>query len=86
MLKNGLNVFASAAHAGRIDRSDRDEDTFLFTYRSGCPAADAVSITMPVRSDQYDSMGGLLPLFEMNLPEGALRERLRLQFAKAIPE
>jgi serine/threonine-protein kinase HipA len=31
-------------------------------------------------------MGGLLPLFEMNLPEGALRERLRNQFAKAIPE
>ena len=31
-------------------------------------------------------MSGLLPLFEMNLPEGALRERLRLQFAKTIPE
>lgn len=41
---------------------------------------------MPVRADQYDSMAGLLPLFEMNLPEGALRERLRLQFAKTIPE
>jgi serine/threonine-protein kinase HipA len=31
-------------------------------------------------------MAGLLPIFEMNLPEGALRERLRLQFAKAVPE
>ena len=41
---------------------------------------------MPVRTDQYDSMAGLLPIFEMNLPEGALRERLRLQFAKTIPE
>jgi serine/threonine-protein kinase HipA len=26
---------------------------------------------------------GLLPIFEMNLPEGVLRERLRLAFAKA---
>jgi serine/threonine-protein kinase HipA len=41
---------------------------------------------MPPRADQYDSMGGLLPIFEMNLPEGGLRERLRLQFAKAIPQ
>jgi hypothetical protein len=38
---------------------------------------------LPLRSDQYDSMAGLLPVFEMNLPEGALRERLRLQFAKS---
>ena len=86
MPKTGLNVFAGGAHAGRMDRSDREEDTFLFTYRTGCPPEDAVSITMPVRADQYDSMAGLLPLFEMNLPEGALRERLRLQFAKAIAE
>jgi serine/threonine-protein kinase HipA len=41
---------------------------------------------MPVQTDPYDSMGGLLPIFEMNLPEGALREQLRIQFAKAIPE
>jgi serine/threonine-protein kinase HipA len=41
---------------------------------------------MPVRPDQYDAMAGLLPIFEMNLPEGALKDRLRNQFAKAIPE
>ena len=40
---------------------------------------------MPVVRDQYDSMNGLLPIFEMNLPEGALLERLRMQFAKLIP-
>jgi serine/threonine-protein kinase HipA len=44
-----------------------------------------VSLTMPVVRDQYDSMNGLLPIFEMNLPEGALLERLRMQFAKLIP-
>jgi hypothetical protein len=36
--------------------------------------------------DQYDSMNGLLPIFEMNLPEGALLEKLRNQFAKIIPQ
>jgi serine/threonine-protein kinase HipA len=86
MKKNALNVFASNSPAGRLDRSDRDQDTILFTYRNDCPPQGAVSLTMPVRADQYDAMAGLLPIFEMNLPEGALKERLRLQFAKAIPE
>jgi serine/threonine-protein kinase HipA len=86
MKKNGLNVFAGRVLAGRLERSDRDENTSLFTYDGNCTATSAVSITMPVRADQYDSMSGLLPIFEMNLPEGILRERLRLQFAKAIPK
>lgn len=85
MNKSALNVFTGGLLAGRLDRSDRDEDTLLFSYRAGCAAEDAVSLTMPVRADQYDSMASLLPIFEMNLPEGALRERLRLQFAKTLP-
>lgn len=86
MPKPGLNVFSGGARAGRLDRSDREPDTILFSYGQGCRDADAVSLTMPVRADQYDASGGLLPIFEMNLPEGALRERLQLRFAKAIPE
>lgn len=86
MRKAGLNVFAADVAAGRLERSDREPDTFLFTYAGHCPPAQAVSLTMPVRTDQYDASGGLLPIFEMNLPEGALRERLRLNFAKAIAE
>ncbi len=69
-----------------MTRSDVEPDTILFGYRADVRSESAVSLTMPVRADQYDSMAGLLPLFEMNLPEGALRERLRLQFAKTIPE
>ncbi|MET0532929.1 MAG: type II toxin-antitoxin system HipA family toxin [Steroidobacter sp.] len=86
MKKLPLHVFSSNVPVGVIARSDVDEDTLLFGYRDGTDANNAVSLTMPVRVDQYDSMAGLLPLFEMNLPEGALRERLRLQFAKTIPE
>jgi serine/threonine-protein kinase HipA len=43
----------------------------------------AVSVTMPARLPSWDIRFGLPPIFEMNLPEGALRERLRLTFAKA---
>jgi serine/threonine-protein kinase HipA len=86
-VKNGaLNVFVGGMRVGRLDRSDREEDEILFTYVSECAPQLAVSLTMPVRVAQYDAMSGLLPIFEMNLPEGALRERLRNQFAKAIPE
>jgi serine/threonine-protein kinase HipA len=38
---------------------------------------------MPVRLASWDVSIGLAPIFEMNLPEGVLRERLRLAFAKA---
>jgi serine/threonine-protein kinase HipA len=86
MPKSGLNVFANTERAGRLDRSESEEDTILFTYRHDCPRDSAVSLTMPVRPDQYDAMAGLLPIFEMNLPEGELKDRLRSQFAKAIPE
>lgn len=86
MKKTGLNVFAGGTHAGRLDRSAQEADVILFTYRPDCPAEAAVSLTVPVSADQYDAMAGLLPIFDMNLPEGALKERLRLQFAKAIPE
>ena len=37
---------------------------------------------MPVRLASWDSVWPA-PIFEMNLPEGVLRERLRLAFAKA---
>lgn len=86
MKKPPVHVFAAGVAAGSLTRSDVESDTILFGYREGTKPENAVSLTMPVRADQYDSMAGLLPLFEMNLPEGALRERLRLQFAKAIPE
>jgi len=38
---------------------------------------------MPVRLASWNTSFGLAPVFEMNIPEGALRERLRLAFAKA---
>jgi hypothetical protein len=61
--KPPLQVFTSSVLTGSLNRSDREPDTILFSYRQGTPSEDAVSVTMPVRADQYDSMGGLLPIF-----------------------
>lgn len=81
-----LDVFASGRPAGALSRSDTQPDTFLFGYLEHCAPADAVSLTMPIVRDQYDSMGALHPIFEMNLPEGALLEKLRLRFAKTVED
>ena len=80
-----LDVFAGAHPAGSLARSDVEEDGFLFGYGAGSRPPDAISLLMPVVKDPYVSTGGLLPIFAMNLPEGALLERLRLQFAKTVP-
>jgi len=85
-VKPPLHVYSGRVPVGTLARSDLKADTLLFGYRAGTAAADAVSLTMPLLADQYHSRARLLPVFEMNLPEGALRERLRLQFAKTISE
>ena len=76
-----IKVWTDAAEAGLLDRHGERGGTFA--YLPGAPAARAVSVTMPVRLESWTVPFGLPPIFEMNLPEGALRERLRLAFAKA---
>lgn len=74
-------VWTDVAEAGLLDRMGARGSTFV--YQPGARLARAVSVTMPVRLASWNVPYGLLPIFEMNLPEGALRERLRLSFAKA---
>jgi serine/threonine-protein kinase HipA len=76
-----IKVWTDAAEAGLLNR--RDERGSTFAYLPGTAPARAVSVTMPVRLESWSVPFGLLPIFEMNLPEGVLRERLRLAFAKA---
>lgn len=76
-----IKVWTDAAEAGILDRHNVRGSTFV--YQPGVAGERAVSVTMNVRTSSYDAPLGLLPIFEMNLPEGALRERLRLAFAKA---
>jgi serine/threonine-protein kinase HipA len=76
-----IKVWADAAEAGVLDRHGERGSTFA--YLPGAAPARAVSVTMPVRIESWSVPFGLLPVFEMNLPEGVMRERLRLAFAKA---
>jgi serine/threonine-protein kinase HipA len=76
-----IKVWTDAAEAGLMDRQ-RDRGS-AFAYLPETAPPRAVSVTMPVRLSSWDVPFGLAPIFEMNLAEGALRERLRLTFAKA---
>ena len=76
-----IKVWTSGAEAGRLDRFGQRGSAFAYSPDAG--AGRAVSLTMPVRLASWGTQFGLAPIFEMNLPEGALRERLRLAFAKA---
>ena len=76
-----IKVWADAAEAGLLDRHGGRGSTFAYQPVAAPPRA--VSVTMPVRLESWSVPFGLLPIFEMNLPEGVLRERLRLAFAKA---
>ncbi len=76
-----IKAWTDGAEAGLFDRHGERGTTFA--YLPGAASARAVSVTMPVRLESWSVPFGLPPIFEMNLPEGALRERLRLAFAKA---
>lgn len=76
-----IKVWTDGAEAGNLDRYGERGGTFA--YLPGAVAERAVSVTMPVRLPSWTVPFGLPPIFEMNLPEGFLRERLRLAFAKA---
>jgi serine/threonine-protein kinase HipA len=76
-----IKVWTDSQGAGMLDRSG--ERGSSFAYSPEAFPMRAVSVTMPVRLPSWDIRFGLPPIFEMNLPEGVLRERLRLAFAKA---
>jgi serine/threonine-protein kinase HipA len=76
-----IKVWTDSTEAGLLDRSGDRGSTFV--YLPETIGMRAVSATMPVRLASWDTRFGLAPIFEMNLPEGVLRERLRLAFAKA---
>jgi serine/threonine-protein kinase HipA len=76
-----IKVWTDGAEAGLVDRYGARGSSFA--YLPEAAHARAVSLTMPVRLPSWQVEFGLLPIFEMNLPEGVLRERLRLAFAKA---
>jgi len=78
------NVFVNRRAVGTLTRN---EPTNRFVYEAAVPASLAVSLLMPVDPTPYQAERAavLHPVFDMNLPEGALREALNTLFAKALP-
>lgn len=76
-----IKVWTDSVEAGLL--GPRNMRGSAFAYLPEASDDQAVSLTMPVRLESWNMDWGLAPIFEMNLPEGALRERLRLAFAKA---
>lgn len=78
-----LAVWTGGSLSGHLNRPARN--TFSFTYRADASEKSAVSLTMPFRLESWMWRFGLHPIFDMNLPEGALRSWLEQMFSKAIP-
>ena len=74
-------------HRRRVGTLSRGEPTHRFAYEVGVPESLAVSLLMTVAGSSYPAERAtvLHPVFDMNLPEGALREALNQLFAKALP-
>lgn len=74
-----LSVWVDESKAGTLMREGRRQ--YVFGYLP--EAREAVSLTMPVRLQGWVSPE-LHPVFQMNLPEGALLETIRRAIAKII--
>ncbi|KAB7884820.1 HipA N-terminal domain-containing protein [Poseidonibacter ostreae] len=76
MNNNKLKVFTNKILAGNLYK---ENDTYIFNYNEN--TKDLVSLTMPIRANSWTSKK-LHPIFQMNLPEGALKEVIKNHFAK----
>lgn len=74
-----LAVWAAAEPAGLLARETPQR--FAFAYHPGAFLDAQVSLTMPLRLSSWSSPD-LHPVFQMNLPEGALLDAIRRAVAK----
>lgn len=78
-----LYIGVADTTVGTLGRSYSHGDS-VFTYAEDVLDENAVSLTMPARLESYQWERGVPPVFEMNLPEGALRDELVRRFSKAV--
>lgn len=84
MSNDALSVSVHGELVGSLARADSTYKGSSFRYRQSTDDSQAVSLTMPVRRDDYVWEYGLHPPFDMNLPEGILKTRLQQMFSKVI--
>jgi serine/threonine-protein kinase HipA len=80
---NRLHISVSGTTVGALGRGQSPADS-VFTYAQDALEENAVSLTMPARLESYTWERGVPPVFEMNLPEGSLRDELVRRFSKAV--
>ena len=80
---SSLAVWTTDKRSGLLARELRQE--YVFAYSPDADTGAQVSLTMPVRLESWLSRE-LHPIFQMNLPEGALLEAIRRAIAKVVGE
>jgi serine/threonine-protein kinase HipA len=75
-MNDNLKVYINKTHNGNLSF---ENDKYIFNYIQN--AKDLVSLTMPVRNASWDSKK-LHPIFQMNMPEGALKDTIKNHFSK----
>jgi len=73
---HNLDIYTNSDKAGVLAL---ESNKYVFSYDSN--AKSIVSVTMPVRTQSWTSTK-LHPIFEMNLPEGSLKETIKERFSK----
>jgi serine/threonine-protein kinase HipA len=76
MKHTNITVFINKTNSGELSY---ENDRYVFNYAED--AEEIVSLTMPIRKASWVSKK-LHPVFDMNMPEGALREVIMNHFAK----
>lgn len=72
-----IDVHVANQIAGRLVKT---KNKHIFSYHQNAP--EALSLTMPLRTESYAYQTGLHPIFQMNLPEGHLRQAIERATAK----
>ncbi|MDD4949119.1 type II toxin-antitoxin system HipA family toxin [Sulfuricurvum sp.] len=73
-----LKVYTNKTLSGELSKEDGN---YIFNYLSD--SQELVSLTMPIRAESWVSKS-LHPIFQMNMPEGALKDVIKNHFAKIV--
>ena len=76
MKEDSVQVYTNKTLCGELSS---ENEQYVFNYKESM--SSVVSLTMPIRKASWNSKK-LHPIFEMNMPEGALKEAIRNHFAK----
>ena len=74
-----LDVYVNLVLVGTLDQVEVNR--FVFSYQSNVASSQMVSLLMPVRTESWIHTT-LHPVFQVSLPEGALKQLLIKRFAK----